>query len=112
MYGKQNYGQVSRFLTELGYDAKPKNVEESQGMQMSATFSTNFSGSLNSYMTTNLQQSKAGAGDYVVGDRVFHTKFGIGYITNLQVATNTATIDFDGFGKKTLSLDFAPIKKM
>ena len=112
MYGKQNFGQVSRFLTELGYEAKPKSVEEPQISPNKNIFGNSYNGSLNSYMTTNLQQSRVGAGDYVVGDRVFHTKFGIGYITNLHSATNTATIDFDGFGKKTLSLDFAPIKKM
>ena len=109
MYGKQNFSQVSRFLKELGYEYSSQKTDVAEGVRF-AENSPKVSGSLNTFM--NFQTSKKSTtNDYIVGDRVFHTKFGIGYITNLQPATNTATINFDNFGTKTLSLDFAPIKK-
>ena len=109
MYGKQNFSQVSRFIKELGYEYTPKT--ETNFAQITEN-TTKITSSINSFVSFNTTAKKSVAGDYVVGDRVFHTKFGVGYITSLNTTTNTASISFDNFGVKTLSLDFAPIKKM
>ena len=47
---------------------------------------------------------------FALGDRVEHPKFGRGIITGIK-DDNIAEINFEGFGKKTLSLSFAPLKK-
>ena len=112
MYGKQNFSQVSRFVKELGYETSSLNSDVDNFDGRKSSFEKQFGGSLNSFMHKDLQPSKSFAEDYMVGDKVFHTKFGVGYIIKLQTETNTATINFDSFGIKTLSLEFAPIKKM
>ncbi len=50
--------------------------------------------------------------NYVVGATVKHPKFGNGIITKIENTENNtfATINFNGFGSKTLSLNFAPIE--
>ena len=109
MYGKQNFSKVSRFVKELGFEQPIENQSYQSQYESSKIHKTNFGGSLNSFMHTNLQKSSTES--YVVGDRVFHPKFGVGYVVNIQ-DTKTITIDFDNFGNKVLSLDFAPIKKL
>ena len=47
---------------------------------------------------------------FAPGDRVEHPKFGRGIISEIK-DDNIAEINFEGFGKKTLSLAFAPLKK-
>ena len=111
MYGKQNYSVVSRFLKELGYENNEfgsgslmQNYQQKPGQNFNYT---NFS---NGYTYSSTNQAKAG--DYAVGDRVFHTKFGIGYVTYLDEKSKIIKIDFDNYGNKVLSIDFAPIKKI
>ena len=113
MYGKQGFSRVSRFVKELGFEQiyENKDTDTQENRYMNSRYQhTNFGGSLNNYMHSNLQKSSKES--YIVGDRVFHSKFGVGYVVLLDEKTNTATIDFDNFGNKILSLDFAPIKKM
>lgn len=108
MYGRQQYNKVSRFVQELGYEEERKSdYSEYSG---NGSYQSKFSGSINSYMHKTAVQ-KTSNEDLQVGDRVFHPKFGVGYITKLK-DNNTVTIDFDVFGAKSLSLDFAPIKKV
>ena len=119
MYGKQSFSYVSRFLKELGYESSPKQKEinfddnannyENYGNNYSYK-KTNFGGSLNSFMHKNITETKTQ--DFVVGDRVFHPNFGVGYVIFVDAQTKTIKIDFDNFGNKTLSLSFAPIKKL
>ena len=108
MYGKQSFSLVSRFVKELGFEAKrsdfeQNNYEKPQKVQ-------NFGGSLNNFMHSNIQ--KVAKENFAVGDRVFHSKFGIGYVVSIDSSTKTINIDFDNFGNKALSIDFAPIKKI
>jgi DNA helicase-2/ATP-dependent DNA helicase PcrA len=48
------------------------------------------------------------------GDKVRHERFGLGTITSIEgeAPNTTATVDFDGDGKKKLLLRFAKLKKM
>ncbi|MBR4123985.1 MAG: ATP-binding domain-containing protein, partial [Clostridia bacterium] len=111
MYGKQNFSTVSRFLKELGYENQTfKSDTDYQSNYSSYAPRTNFGGSLNSFMHKSASAPKSA--DYVVGDRVFHSKFGIGYVTFIDNVSKIIKIDFDNYGNKTLSTDFAPIKKI
>ena len=116
LYGKQNYLQVSRFVKELGFE----NNQNSFGYTNDDNIGTyghlnnspkkfSFGSSIANMMhKTTVSQNQS----FVVGDRIFHTRFGIGYITSISSDCKTATIDFESFGNKTLSLEFAPIKKL
>ena len=126
MYGKQSFSTVSRFVKELGYekerpnsyfDSSDEDVEYQNsysskyqnGYGQNHHNSNTFTGSISSFMHQNTQKKEI---NFAVGDRVFHGHFGVGYITSIDAQTKTAKIDFDSFGNKTLSLEFAPIKKM
>jgi len=45
-----------------------------------------------------------------VGMRVFHSKFGIGTISNVSEKENKATINFDNLGEKVMLLNFAKLR--
>ena len=135
MYGKQSFSQVSRFLKELGYENKSQyyndNYDNDYGYDddYNSQYSTkkynsygygyngtnshynqkNFGTSLNNYMHKTSVKKPI---DFYVGDRVFHSNYGVGYVISLDAATRTAKIDFERFGNKTLSIDFAPLKKL
>lgn len=114
MYGRQQFSTVSRFLKELGYEVSQNREDQSAEKYTERTYEHTrkpvFTSSINNFMHTNEKAKKEF--DFVPGDRVFHTKFGIGYIVTFDSSTNTAKINFDNFGNKTLSLDFAPVKKI
>ncbi len=50
---------------------------------------------------------------YNTGDRVFHSKFGIGKVTDIKTVGSSSMIivDFGKFGQKALDLSFAQLKK-
>ena len=132
MYGKQSFSQVSRFLRELGYE---NNSQYNNGYNTGYDFDNaeyndtgvsnynsafndtnyqyksykNFGTSLNNYMHKTTSKKPI---DFVIGDRVFHSNYGVGFVVGLDAATRTAKIDFERFGNKTLSIDFAPLKKL
>ena len=117
LYGRQNFSQVSRFVKELGYEVPVQKTRtfdfEDDGERPNYDAYSKprhqFTQSISGYMHKAEEPKSI---DYQVGDRVFHTKFGVGYITQINASDRTAKIDFDNFGNKTLSLDFAPIKKI
>ena len=64
---------------------------------------------INGYINkTNSQKQN----NFAVGDRVFHTNFGVGYVVFVDEKSKIIKIDFEKFGNKVLSIDFAPIKKL
>ena len=116
MYGKKTDTKVSRFVKELGFEMPTKTYdfddydsydEYERPAPVQSAPKNQFDGSISSFMHTAKNCNVSG---YMVGDRVFHSKFGVGFITKIE--GDTATIDFDGFGNKMLSLKFAPIKKL
>jgi len=48
--------------------------------------------------------------EFSIGDKVSHSKFGVGTVTN--VTTQIVTIDFEEVGQKKLAIGLAPIKKI
>ena len=142
MYGKQSFSQVSRFLKELGYENQSQydnNFGENRGYENAAyddyrnDYSSynfrydNYGGnhnnetsyqyssykrintSLNNYMHQTAAKKDI---DFAVGDRVFHSNYGVGFVVGIDSNTRTVKIDFERFGNKTLSIDFAPLKKL
>ena len=61
-----------------------------------------------------IRQNTGSANEYSEGTRVRHRKFGDGTVVGVtNVGKNSyLVIDFDKFGKITLSLAFAPIEKI
>ena len=121
MYGKRNLEMPSRFLTELGYETQSQKTFDFENEYQSNSYQkpyyqsyqnrqSNFGGSLNSFMHKTAQAKKSL--DFAVGDRVFHSNYGVGFITYIDNTSRTAKIDFERFGNKTLSIDFAPLKKI
>ena len=53
-------------------------------------------------------------GDYGVGDRVKHIKFGEGTVKNIESGPRDyqVTIEFDGAGQKVMYAAFAKLKKI
>lgn len=116
MYGRTNYSIPSRFLKELDV-IKPKtqnaissgyNYENNLTKNTSMNYSTkqNYSTSNISSLTQNPVQ------DFKIGDRARHNKFGVGKVISVDKSTDMIMIDFDGFGRKVLSMKFAPISKV
>lgn len=106
MYGKQNFSIISRFIKELGYENTNNVVSENS---YKPEPKRTFAGGLNSFFQ---KPETKQIEEYAIGERVFHTKFGIGYIVSLDNVGKIVKIDFESFGNKILSLDFAPIKKI
>ena len=116
IYGKENYSQVSRFIKELGFENGQsafghdrESNEDSYGYLHKTSKTYSFGTSIANFMHKTFSSQKQ---SYAIGDRIFHTRFGVGYITLISQDGKTATIDFESFGNKTLSLEFAPIKKL
>ena len=131
MYGKQNYSQVSRFLKELGFekdyqengfkkydfesdDGSETNYQQQYYYNRKNTYHSSqninkINSGLNGYINKTTSQKQ---NNFVVGDRVFHTNFGVGYVVLVDEKTKIIKIDFEKFGNKVLSIDFAPIKKL
>lgn len=106
MYGKQSYSQVSRFVKEM--NLLPQVQEKSKPENYSRP---EIRLSLNDYLSTSKEEKEEKeTQDFAVGVQVFHTKFGVGTITELDADTKTAKIDFNAFGIKVLSLEYAPLK--
>jgi DNA helicase-2/ATP-dependent DNA helicase PcrA len=112
MYGKQNFSVVSRFVKELGYENKTYTQDAESTSQPEKEQRPKLFGSISSFMHKVSETKKQSAGEYMIGDRVSHAKFGVGYIVKIDASTNSVSINFDNFGQKTLCLDFAPIKKI
>lgn len=137
MYGKREMSLSSRFLKELDFikDKKldyisPYGEYKSTGTINYATKKKeNFTASFvngNNFQTipkkANLNSIKGlskgmpkrdfDLEKVEVGAKVFHPKFGMGIIESTKdfMKNRCVVIDFELFGKKALSLDFAPIK--
>lgn len=140
MYGKREPSMPSRFLKELNMiKDKALDYISPYGEYANKIYGNKYdykksyrgNGEIKNYAKNNFQSTpkKFGLGDIkgvpkgmpksnidlskaVVGALVYHTKFGSGVIVNTQdVASNgCVVIDFELFGKKSLNLEYAPIK--
>lgn len=97
MYGKSNYQVESRFLKELGIvdKAKPKisNLPSSDFFKSEKDDEVFDSG-------------------FVIGDRISHSRFGIGEIVNISDDGLVADIEFEEVGRKSLMLNLASLEKI
>ena len=134
MYGKRDYFLPSRFLTECdilsstpkfekpfnpydqtvssygSYYRKPapesNAITSTFGMASTRSFTIN-----NTFEKPDKKSTENLAAKYAVGRKVSHPKFGKGVITSnegIEIA-KIVSINFEGFGVKTLSVEFAPI---
>lgn len=112
VYGKRDYLLPSRFLRECEViqDSVQQNTYQTNALNNNFPTFSKMSFSLkkdapSSKTTQNLETK------YVVGAHVSHPKFGKGVITSNQGIniTKCVSINFQDFGVKTLSVEYAPI---
>lgn len=101
LYGKDNYNVVSRFIKEI-----PSSLM--QEIRPKAQFSRPV------YQPSNVvskQQMQQDAG-FSVGQRVSHSKFGVGIILNIegQAAQARVQVNFENAGSKWLVLNYANLE--
>ena len=132
MYGRRDYSLPSRFLKECGIlddatsfsshsatpyssyssyanTSKPKTAQSEYSSFISSG-KTNFS--INKFQTSSeKKQNENLAQKFSVGRKVSHPKFGSGVITSNEgiAITKCVSINFEGFGIKTLSTEYAPL---
>lgn len=96
MYGKSSFQTESRFLKELGIVDKTK-------PRATAKFSNDF-----------FKEEKEEAFDsgYVIGDKVFFARFGVGEIINISDDGLVGDIKFEDFGVKSIMLNSPSLEKM
>ena len=60
------------------------------------------------------RQAPVSCGDYAVGDRVSHLKFGAGVIRRIETlaSDHKLVVEFSGYGEKTLLAKFAKLTKL
>jgi DNA helicase-2/ATP-dependent DNA helicase PcrA len=91
-FGKIQSNQPSRFIAEI-----PPNL-------------LSFEGGGVGQQNTVRQAPAAMAGEFKVGDKVEHEFFGKGKV--ISVEDDEITADFNVYGKKTVSVSYAPIRKI
>ena len=122
IYGDRKPTLKSRFISEM--DLEPKvnsnwfNSEkdmhnyEYKPHNYAKVTSENVSTNLNDVFVKKLANQKGKFDSYTVGTQVLHPKFGVGIITMSDVSGQnpSVSVNFSGFGVKTLSLNFAPLQ--
>ena len=97
MYGKSTYQKESRFLAELGIVDKAKPKKRTPAAK-------------NSFFVEDKEETFDSG--YKEGDKVFHSRFGIGKIVNISDDGLVADIDFEDVGTKSLMLNLASLEKV
>lgn len=115
VYGRRDYSLPSRFLKECELiESKPINRFETNALNNNFPTFSKMSFSLGN-QENNYANKKPNTENfelkYPVGLKVSHPKFGIGVITSNQGinVTKCISINFESFGIKTLSVEYAPI---
>jgi len=122
IYGDRKPTLKSRFISEM--DLEPKvnsnlfNPEkdmhnyEYKPHNYAKVTSENVSTNLNDVFVKKLANQKGKFDSYTVGTQVLHPKFGVGIITmsDINGQNPSVSVNFSGFGVKTLSLNFAPLQ--
>ncbi len=118
MYGERKPCRQSRFFGEID----ERLAEKKPAARENRSYSGSYGGAYKSYenkiggvsaQNTAVRQNNS-VGEYSVGTRVLHKKFGEGVVVGVtNVGANSyLVIDFEKTGKITLSLAFAPIEKL
>ena len=114
MYGKRDYLLPSRFLKECEIlEDRPKiSSFETNALNTNfPSFGKKVSFSLNKNEDFNAKSKEDLSKKYFIGAQVSHPKFGKGVITKNDGIniTKCVSINFEEFGVKTLSVEYAPI---
>jgi DNA helicase-2/ATP-dependent DNA helicase PcrA len=123
LYGKTDYTKESQFLKEIDKKVLTGDAIWEKKETMNTPWSNGGGDGYNNPITfkpfDSLKYAKAqvvlnaasqGSENYRVGDRVNHSKFGEGLVT--EVDKNILNVMFDSVGAKKLAKDLAPIKKI
>ena len=103
IYGQTRFETPSRFIRELGLVKKKKEIETQKPAYASFSIPSFFK-------KENIEQPKKDFSIYKIGQMVSHPKFGEGRILDISADGLVGDIDFEGFGKKSLMLDLAPLE--
>ena len=103
MYGQSKYQTQSRFIKELKMVKNRFEVEEQK--QTYSGFSVK-----NFFKRETIKSEKKDVYVYKIGQKVEHPKFGEGVILDITPDHLVADIEFEGFGKKSLMLELAPLE--
>lgn len=112
LYGKTSYQIPSRFCKELGfYDFKTQKISSTGDALAEFGSRSSFGFNKNDVFNFKDEKSKGNidVSIYKVGQKVSHPKFGEGEIESISSDGLVADIIFDGFGKKSLMLELAPL---
>lgn len=117
MYGDRKMCRPSRFFGEIDKRFLERSGEarrENEGYASKYKRSTNTAPAAGLAAQNSAVKQNNNAGDFSMGTRVRHKKFGEGTVEGLtNVGANSyIVINFDSVGKITLSLAFAPIHKI
>ncbi len=117
VYGKRDYLLPSRFLVECGIDEPKQQTSATSKFSNSQYNKPSFQTFVKKSFSINNNENSANAVSsnlakkYTVGVKVSHPKFGTGVIISNQgiAVTKCVSINFESFGTKTLSVEYAPI---
>ncbi len=113
LYGKTSYQIVSRFCKELGfYDYKPQKISSiSDALADFDKPKKGYNFNKNDVFSEKNAQIKPKFDilRYKIGQKVSHPKFGDGIIEQISSDGLVADINFEGFGRKSLMLEIAPL---
>lgn len=119
MHGRTQFNKVSRFIEEIPEELlevdqrmnfKEKNPEKSIfAVNRKKTFQKPYQQTKQQFAVVN-----SGKLDYQEGDRVSHTKFGVGTVSEIVQGGRDyeVTVDFDRVGRKKMFASFAKLKKV
>lgn len=121
VYGKTDYTRESMFLKEID-----RKLLEGDAVFTGGSFDRYSSATTSTYADEKdifrpfeqlraIKQSSAArpklsAEDLTPGDKVKHTKFGVGQV--IAVEKNAVTVSFESEGTKKLAIDIAPLTKL
>lgn len=109
LYGKRDFSNPSRFLTELGLEKKVAPLNLSEHRQKFSSFNVSNFNNFRQKENNSFETSKKDLSIYRVGQNVTHTRFGNGKIISIDLVDRCADINFEDYGTKTLMLDIAPL---
>ena len=103
IYGQTKFEMPSRFCKELGIVKKQKEEQK-------PVFEAKPSFAFGSFYKKQEEEPKKDVSIYHVGQMVEHPKYGEGKIVFITDDGLVGDIEFDGFGKKSLMLEIAPLE--
>ena len=109
LYGKRDFSNPSRFLTELGLEKKVAPLNLSEHRQKFSSFNVSNFNNFRQKENNSFETQKKDLSIYRVGQNVTHTRFGDGKIISIDLVDRCADINFEDYGTKTLMLDIAPL---